>query len=159
MPQTRCGFDDIPGGASGSVLLMAHGPTLLVNIGFDPNFQTPPGQLGIIPLATPVPGITNVNALVDTGAGQSCIDSSLAAQLNLPIVDRRAISGVHGPQEVNIHLAQVHVPSLNFVIYGAIAGVHLFAGGQIHGALIGRNFLKNYTMVYEGRTGTVIISN
>jgi predicted aspartyl protease len=159
MPQAKCGFDDIPSGASGTLLLMSYGPTLLVNIGFDPNFQAPTGVTGPAAVTIPVPGITNISALVDTGAGECCIDSLLAAQLNLPIIDRRAISGVHGQQEVNMHLAQVHVPSLNFIIYGAFAGVHLVAGGQIHRALLGRTFLKNYTMVYEGRTGAVTISN
>src|SRR5713101_2684891 len=57
--------------------------------------------------------------LVDTGAGESCIDSVLAAHLNLPVVDRRDISGVHGRQTVNMHLAQVVVPSLKFTLYGA----------------------------------------
>ena len=92
MPQAKCGFDDVPGGASGAVLLAAHGPTLIVDIGFDPNFKTPTSTL-------PIAGITGIHALVDTGAGESCIDSLLAIQLNLPIVDRRPISGVHGTHE------------------------------------------------------------
>jgi hypothetical protein len=138
---------------------MHYGPTLFVDIGFDPNFQAPTEAGGPVPVSTPIPGITGISALVDTGAGQSCIDSLLAAELNLPIVDRRPISGVHGPQEVNIHLSQIRVPALDFVIYGAFAGVHPVAGGQMHKALIGRTFLKNYTMIYEGRTGTVTISN
>src|SRR5271157_6052263 len=107
MPQTKCGFDDVPGGASGAVLLVHYGPSLQVNIGFDPNFQAPMTVTGPVPVFIPVPGITGISALVDTGAGQSCIDSMLAAQLNLPIVDRQPISGIHGPQEVNIHLAQI----------------------------------------------------
>jgi predicted aspartyl protease len=152
MPQTSCGFRDVQGGASGAILLVAYGPTLAVDIGFDPNFK--PGVFFV-----PVPGIKGINALVDTGAGESCIDSLLAAQLNLPIVDRRSISGIHGSQEVNMYLAQVHVPALKYVIYGAFAGVHLVAGGQIHKALLGRTFLQNYTMVYQGRTGEVTISN
>ena len=153
MVQTRCGFNDIPGGASGRVQLAAHGPTLLVTIGFDPAFNpavhNPP----------PVAGLGGIHALVDSGASESCIDNLIAAQLNLPIVDRRQIAGVHGAQQVNMHLAQVHVTHLNFWIYGAFAGVDLAAGGQIHRALIGRTFLQNFTMVYEGRTGTVIIHN
>jgi hypothetical protein len=159
MAQTHCGFNDVPGGASAAVLLLAYRPTLFVNIGFDPNFQAPTTVSGPIPVSGPVPGITEINALVDTGAGESRIDSLLASQLNLPIVDRRPISGVHGPQEVNMHLAQVHVPSLNFVIYGVFARVHLVAGGRIHKALIGRAFLGNNTMIYMGQTGTVTISN
>ena len=150
MPETLCGFNDIPGGAMGSEMLVHHGPTIMVDIGFDPTFSA--GTVG-----NPVAGITGVKALVDTGAGESCIDSVLATQLNLPIVDRRSISGAHGPAEVNMHLAQVHFPSLNFTVWGAFAGVHLTAGGQVHQALIGRTFLMHYTMVYEGRTGTVRI--
>jgi predicted aspartyl protease len=151
MANTRCGFDDVPGGASGAVLLGAYGPTLIVDIGFDSAF--------VVGGSPPVAGVTGIRALVDTGASESCIDSMLASQLNLPIVDRRLISGVHGPIEVNMHLAQVRVPSLNFTIYGAFAGVHLDAGGQMHKALIGRTFLQHYTMVYEGRTGNVILSS
>jgi predicted aspartyl protease len=150
---TKCGFDDVPGGAAGFALLVAYGPTLLVDVGFDPSFQIATN------LAAPVPGIMGIRALVDTGAAESCIDSLLAVQLNLPIVDRRAVSGAHGRQEVNMHLAQVHVPSLNFTIYGAFAGVHLVAGGQVHQALLGRTFLQTFTMVYEGRSGTVTLSS
>jgi len=151
MTQTKCGFDSIPGGASGSELLAAYGPTLAVDIGFDSNYA--PGPV------VPVPGIKGISALVDTGASESCIDNLLAAQLNLPIVDRRPISGVHGTQMANMYLAQVHVPSLNFTIYGAFAGVDLVAGGQPHSALIGRTFLQRFTMVYEGATGTVTLSS
>ena len=152
MPSTRCGFDGVPGGASGADFLSLYGPTLMVDIGFDSAFKVEAG-------GTPVPGLTGIRALVDTGASESCIDSLLAAQLNLPVVDRRLISGIHGGQEVNMHLAQVHVPSLNFTIYGAFAGVHLETGGQVHKALIGRTFLRHYKMIYEGHTGTVIIES
>ena len=151
MPTTRCGFDSILGGATGAELLTVYGPTLLVNIGFDPDH--------IYPSRTPPePGITGVHALVDTGASESCIDSILAAQLNLPTVDRRDLAGAHGADKVNIHLAQIYVPQLDFTIYGTFAGVHLQAGGMLHKALIGRTFLRNVTMVYEGLTGTVSIS-
>ena len=148
----KCGFDDVPGGASGAHLLAAYGPTILVDIGFDPSYV-------LTQTAPPTPGMNGIQALIDTGASESCIDSVLAAQLNLPIVDARVVSGVHGPQEVNMHLAQVHVLSLNVTIYGTFAGVHLAAGGQPHKALLGRTFLQAFTMVYEGGTGTVTISS
>ena len=133
-------------------MLSFYGPTLFVDIGFDADFK-PDGE------APPAPGIRGIAALVDTGAGESCIDSVLAAQLNLPVVDKRVVAGAHGAQEVNMHLAQVRVPSLNFNILGAFAGVHLAAGGQVHRALIGRTFLRHFTMVYEGSTGTVTIAS
>ena len=155
MAETKCGFEDVPGGAPGSEFLSLYGPTLFVNIGFDPAYkwdsQNPPPP--------PIPGITGIRALVDTGASECCIDSLLASKLNLPIVDKRTISGSYGSHDVNVYLAQIHIPTLNMTMYGAFAGVHLSAGGQSHMALIGRTFLRHYTMVYEGRTGTVIISN
>jgi predicted aspartyl protease len=153
MPSAKCGFKDVPGGAPASELLVSIGPTLLVDIGFDPDYKPPPNP------NVPVPGIKGIHALVDTGATESCIDSMLATQLALPIVDKRVVSGVSGPQEVNIHLAQVHVPSLPFTIYGTFAGVHLAAGGQPHKALIGRTFLSRFVMVYNGPTGDVTLSS
>ena len=151
MPQTKCGFDDGLG-VSGKDLLVTWGPTLRVNVGFDANYKASGG-------APPVHGIADIQALVDTGATECCIDSLLAAQLQLPIVDRRPISGVHGSHVASVHLAQVHVPSLKFTMYGAFAGVDLVAGGQLHQVLMGRTFLQAFTMIYEGRTGTVTISS
>ena len=102
-------------------------------------------------------GISNADALVDTGASESCIDSLLATELGLPVVDRRSVSGTHGAHPVNVHLAQVYVPTLDFTIFATFAGVHLATGGQRHRALIGRTFLQSFQMVYDGPTGSVVI--
>ena len=152
MPSARCGFDGIPGGAPGRALLTRYGPTIFVDIGFDEDFRP------VLGAGVPRPGVAGVQALVDTGASLSCIDSVLAAELGLPVVDRQKIGGAGGEHEVNMHLAQIHVASLEFTIYGEFAGVHLAAGGQPHRALLGRTFLQRFVMVYEGHTGTVTIS-
>jgi predicted aspartyl protease len=125
-----------------------------VNIGFDSTYNP-----AVVPLRMPVLPPEPLWALVDTGAMESCIDSDLAMQVNLPIVDRRHIAGAHGAKEVNVHLAHIHVPSLAFTLHGLFCAVDLAAGGQRHRALIGRTFLKHFTMIYEGRTGTVTLSN
>ena len=151
MAQTACGFDD-KSGVSGSNLLAHFGPTLFVNIGFDPKFKLDKPHV-------PKAGIKGVSALVDTGASTSCIDNILAAELKLPIIDRRQISGSNGNHTANMYLAQIYIPSLNFTIYGSFAGVNLKAGGQDHNALIGRTFLQHFTMVYEGKSGSVTLSN
>ena len=151
MPTTNCGFGDQTG-QSGRDALALYGPTLGVQIGFDPAFR-PSG------LSNPDLPPENHPALVDTGATESCIDSALALGLKLPIVDSQEVAGVHGADTVNVHLAQIYVPTLNFTVYGRFAGVHLHAGGQPHFALIRRTFLQYFTMTYEGRTGTVILSN
>jgi predicted aspartyl protease len=151
MVQTKCGFDTTTT-TNGPQLLTQYGPTLFVDIGFDPTFRPDAPTI-------PAPGLKGIEALVDTGASISCIDNILAASLNLPVIDRRPISGVHGCADANVYLAQVRVPGLEFTIYGEFIGVDLQAGGQWHKALIGRTFLRHFTMTYEGRTGTVIISN
>lgn len=149
MAEVLCGFNDGSGGVSGADLLVTWGPTVLVDIGFDAEFQ--PG----ISTSPPTPGIRAIKALIDTGAADSCIDSLLATQLNLPIVDRRKVAGAHGALEVNMHLAQVTCPALGFSVWGAFAGIHLNAGGQWHQALIGRTFLRHVTLQYDGKSGTV----
>jgi hypothetical protein len=96
-----------------------------------------------------------VPALVDTGAAASFIDEALAQALQLPIVDRQKVSGSNGEHEVNMYLAQIHVPHLPFTQFGSFGGVHLAAGGQSHRALIGRTFLRHFVMTYNGLTGDV----
>ena len=153
MVEIKCGFNDSPN-FQGCDLLVNYGPTLSVDIGFDPTHDPVANPTGI-----PVPGIKGVHALVDSGAGECCIDSLLAVQLNLPLVNRRQISGVQGKSEANVYLAQVHVPALGVTINGAFCGVDLKAGGQLHSALIGRTFLRHFKMIYEGKTGTVTITS
>lgn len=94
---------------------------------------------------------------MDTGAVATCIDSSLAADLQLPIIGRKTISGVLGAGSVYVHLAQIYIPDLDFVAYGQVNGVHLAAGGQPHAAILGRDFLQYFTMTYVGNTGIVTI--
>ena len=135
-------------GNSDPEMLTAIGPTIDIQIGFDPTYRSSQGSTPRIP-ADLYP------ALVDTGAMESCIDSSLASVLNLLVVDRQSIAGVGGSQIVNVYAAQPYIPSLNYVIYGNFCGVHLAEGLQPHLALIGRTFLRNHTLFYDGRTGVV----
>jgi hypothetical protein len=153
MPILLCGFPDAPG-VSGRDLLVLHGPTAWVLIGFDPAYDPV-----AVPLVAPNLPQTPLPALVDTGANESCIDSGLAMRLNLPIVDQRPISGVHGSGIVNVHLAHILIPALGHTLYGPFCAVDLVAGGQAHHALLGRTFLQNFTMIYDGRTGGVTLGS
>lgn len=144
--EAECGFHDKPEGVT---LLIRQGPTILVDIGFDPNFD--PQN----PSANPVPKLRNISALVDTGAIFSFIDSTIATALQLPIVDKTTISGSSGAHPADVYVAQVRVPALNINIFGQFAGVSLIAGGQPHGTILGRSFLRMLTMTYDGPTGRV----
>lgn len=97
-------------------------------------------------------------ALVDTGATESCIDISLAQYLELPIVDTMTISGSDGAKKHDVYMAQIHIPDLKFTQFGKFAGVNLDGGGQLHKALLGRTFLQNTIMIYDGLRGQVTIT-
>ena len=58
-----------------------------------------------------------------------------------------------------MHLAQIYIPELDFSIYGGFAAIGLIDGGQLHKVLIGRDFLLKFRMIYDGRTGKVVIEN
>ena len=146
MARVSAGF----GGPDGHRSLALLGPTVRVQIGFDPAYVRG-GR----------PNLSDAlhAALVDTGATYSCVDSELADGLGLPIVNQRQIAGVQGVSTADVYLLQIHVPDLPGTMYGEFSGVHLSDGGIPHRALLGRDFLQNFEMIYDGRTGRVTISN
>jgi len=151
MSVASCGFEKR--GADGRRLLMHHGPTLAVDVGFDPDYQVE------TPSRVPAPGMRYVQALIDTGASLSCIDLNLALSLDLPIIDSTPIAGVGGLHRLNKHIAQIHAPDLKFTLYGGFIGVNLAVGGTGYQVLIGRDFLSHFTLTYDGPTGAVTLSD
>ena len=151
MPTTECGFQNSDG-SDGVELLARLGPTLPVYVGFDTGYWEGSAPEPELPAE-------RLPALVDTGASNSCIDSELARRLGLPVVNAETIGGVGGVLTVDVYWAQLYVPQLDIGFTGPVAGVHLNAGQQPHQVLIGRDFLRHFTMVYEGRTGSVKITS
>jgi predicted aspartyl protease len=135
--------------------LVINGPTILVDIGFDPALfgQSLPQIPGSTAPPNPIPAV-QVLALIDTGAIESCIDEQLAQRLQLPLIDQEQRSGIGGTITLNIYLGHIVIPTIS-TVYGRFTGVHLQAGGQSHQALIGRTLLKDTLMVYDGRSGMV----
>jgi hypothetical protein len=142
-----------PGITSGDALEL-YGPTMNVAIGQADGSQPAGGS------ALSLPSI-RYPALIDTGSRASCIDSTLAVELELPVVEgmQRHVAGILGTGVTDVYLAQISMPELGVSVAGHFTGVHLTAGGQPYRALIGRDILRNFTMVYDGRTGVVSLSN
>lgn len=143
MRKANCGFI---GAAPAKVLLSYHGPAIRVDIGFDPDYV-------LNQTARPKTQKTGIDALIDTGARECCIDSELARELSLPIIDRRFVSGVSGQIEVDFHLAQIYVPALKFTLGGRFAGLPLIASGISHSVVAGRSFLEYFKFNYDGAVG------
>ena len=123
---------------------------MLVRVGFDPAFQPDarPPSLPEQPLA----------ALIDTGATHSCIDSTLAEELALPVIGSTSLASAHGVQAVNKHLAQIHVTALGMTLYGTFDSVQLRTSGLPYDVLLGRSFLSSADLHYEGTSGRVVVS-
>ncbi len=149
MASTQAGFKDGRDEKAPDLLLKL-GPTLLVDVGLKPQSHGPNG---------PELQFKGLRALVDTGAGDNCIDSGIAGLARLPVIDQRIASGIGGATRVNIHMARLYIPSLKQLLFQPFAGVELESGGQWHQALLGRTFLRPYTMRYVGPTGEVEISH
>jgi predicted aspartyl protease len=160
MPIVECGFPlglAVQGQPtlSGRDALSIHGPTIMVDIGFDPAFfgATLPPIPGATGAPVSIPPV-QVPALIDTGAAESCIDEQLAQQLQLPLINTTVRSGISGSVTLNMYLAHISIPNL-VTEYGQFTGVHLHAGGQFHRALLGRKVLDDVLLVYDGVTGLV----
>jgi len=165
-PISDCGFPAVsiapnsnpPQIILGRNLLIQKGPTVAVEIGFDPGLVHPDPaavQAAVAAMhAAPVPAKL-LDALIDTGASDSCIDEDMAAALKLPLVDQIDTSGVGGVHKLNVYLGYIRIVSLNYLQYGRFTGAKLQAGGQPHRALLGRTLLQGMILVYDGRDGTV----
>ncbi len=100
----------------------------------------------------------SVFSLLDTGASHSMIDFALAKELNLIPVDKVKIAGVAGAQDHLVFLARILVNQLDIEQYGQFVGANLRDGGQEHDVLLGRDFLKNTIMIYDGIRAQVTIA-
>lgn len=147
MDEALCGYDHAP---KGSELLVRFGPALKVDVGFDPDFVAGFGDL-------PKPASRGLEALIDTGAQDSYIDSPLANEFGLPLINKDTVSTALGTQDVSLHLAQIHVVALGSLILGSFAAVNLRENGIEFDVLLGRTFLQHYLFTYDGATGGATI--
>jgi hypothetical protein len=141
----ECGFS----GPLAAHRLAGTGPTIPVDIGFDPIWRA--GR-------RPAAADRDVPALIDTGAQESFIDCDLATRLQLPIVERREVSGSAGKHEVDVYLAQIFIPPLFFTQHGEFAGAYLKRGGMPYQVLMGRTFLAKFILQYNGQSGRVTLT-
>ncbi len=103
------------------------------------------------------PTLKRVRALIDTGAGGECIDDTQAHTLVLPVADEDWMSSVGGRHWAAIYVARIYIPSLNRLPFQRFTGVKLEEGNQWHRVIMGRKFLRQYRVSYDGGTGAVEI--
>jgi predicted aspartyl protease len=141
--QIDCGFLGAPDARQ---QLVDEGPSTTVSVGLDPSWTR---DLQRAPIAAK----SRILALIDTGAQESAIDSTLAMELGLPVVNKRVVAGV-GKMRVDVGLAQVHVEGLRYTIEGHFALIPL-AKHIGYTVVLGRTFLRYCILIYDGKLGDV----
>lgn len=101
----------------------------------------------------------NVLALIDSGACQSMIDAQLAQRLGLVEIDKAQAAGVGGVSVHSVYMANLAIPQLDYHQFGKFMSADLKAGKQIHEVLLGRDFLSNTIMIYDGVRAQVTLAS
>ena len=99
----------------------------------------------------PVQGL----ALIDTGAGSTCIDEAAAQKLQLPVVNVvNMASASHASSKANVYPAKFQITGLPMTFNAPMSiGAPLAVQGLI--ALIGRDLLQHCTLIYNGSLGQI----
>jgi len=98
---------------------------------------------------------SEVDALVDTGAFVSCIDTDFADLSGLQVIDTGEVTvhGVGGATKASVYMGLIFVsasPDIHF--NGRLYGIKNL-GKNSNPVIIGRDFLKRGLLVYSGFTG------
>ena len=120
------------------------GPSLKVQVTLP---KLPVGGLEVREPAPPVSAL----GLIDTGAGHSCIDESIAKRLNLTPRDQREVltaSGSAMQYLYDVCLKLDEIGSIDLVVFGSDLGQ------QAHHVLLGRDVLQYGTLIYSGRSSS-----
>lgn len=91
-------------------------------------------------------------ALIDTGASVVCIDKSIAEELALEQTDKRSVHAVGGMVETSVFAGLLEVPELDYKrVIEMFAPRHASAS---HAVLLGRSFLQDFIVTFNGPDGT-----
>lgn len=97
----------------------------------------------------PAVGSESLNGIIDTGASITCIDNRVAKRLGLIASNRKPVQMADGRVAVSpIYAARMTIPALEFDDIVPVCGVEMeYPSTRV---LIGRSFLKDYIVNYDG---------
>lgn len=92
-------------------------------------------------------------ALIDTGASKVCIDYRIAQKLQLREIDQTTLHVVGGKIEAHLFLGELEVPGVDY--RELVEFVAPKVGQLRYEALLGRSFLTNFMVTFDGPAGQV----
>lgn len=134
-------------------VLISSGPCIQVEIALHPTLAQHLQAQGQ-PVPAPVTGV----GLIDTGASLSAIDHSVVQSLQLAPIGTLNVGGVAGPNQHLKYPAAFRFPSPTFpgINFNFVLGANIIGQGIV--ALIGRDVLTHFVLVYNGVLGQYILS-
>ncbi len=102
--------------------------------------------------ADPAIPAETLEGIVDTGASVICLDKRVAIRLGLTAVNRKPMEVADGTLvEATIYMAEMKIPGLGFSDWVEVFALPMTRPSQR--VLLGRSFLKNYIVTYNGPEG------
>jgi len=105
------------------------------------------------PIPAPVPGF----GLLDTGATISAVDNSVVQSLGVQSTGIANVGTAGGTQQQPVYPIRITLPAhkINFDVSSAL-GATLSQQGIV--ALLGRDFLQHFVLVYNGLHGMILMA-
>lgn len=141
----------------------------LVNNKFDPRFLLRKGVLLNVEIRPPTDFVKTRKsktthphsgaALVDTGASITCVEENVLTALKLPTVGISQVLTSGGKVYQNTYPVEISFPQANLpkITFNRVLGGQLKEQGII--ALIGRDVLQHFILIYNGPGGFVSLAH
>lgn len=147
-------------GKQAKIFLKNFGAVIQVTVGINQDFSETIKQAN-----KKLPSAIEAVALIDTGAFNSCIDNNFAKKLNLPILRKEKMGTISNPNyQANVYpcatisLHDFHDKSKPVFTFqpNFLLGAEL-GSDDLH-VLLGRDFLENGILIFNGPNGTISFS-
>ena len=104
-------------------------------------------------------GAPPAGALIDTGTRHDCIDAAFAERLRLPVVDTVEVLTPTGHHTIAVYAGLVFVLRLDLQRFGSFVGIDFTYAGSPHRVVLGRSFLEEVILIYDGLRGQVTFAS
>jgi len=94
-----------------------------------------------------------LTGIIDTGASAICVDSRITKRLGLIASNRKPVQMADGRIEIaTIYTARMQIQALGFDDLVQVFAIEMKSPKPVSRVLIGRSFLRNYIVNYNGPT-------